>query len=470
MEQTSGFTYQQAMEKLAHLQQEHVLRFWDDLDDEQQQSLLHQIAELDKNLLSTFTQMIKDLESAKHYQPGTLEPMSVIPIPSTQEQQNDYDWAYKVGEQAIGSGKVGAILVAGGQGTRLGFDGPKGTFPVGPITGRTLFQYHTEKLLALEKRYNTTIPFYIMTSEANDQQTREFFRKNSYFGKSPDSFIFFQQGMLSPIDENGKLFLEEKWKIARSPDGHGGLLKALRKNHLITDMATRGVEYLFYFQVDNVLVKICDPAFIGYHVLHNSEMSAKTVYKRSPEEKLGNIGTIDGKVVTIEYTELSKEEKEATTADGRLKFGQGSIAIHVFSRSFFERLTTENIDLPYHLAHKKITHIDALGRRIKPEAPNGYKFEQFIFDAFPFARNVMVMETDRSQDFSPIKNASGEDSPETARQDLRNLFTSWLKEIGVEVPEDVKNIEISPLYALNVRDLKQKLPKDFTFHGDLLLE
>ncbi len=474
MEKGNSITYQEAVEKLSKLGQEHILRFWDELDKAQRQSLLQQIESLEERLLEKFTGMLKSGAAAAPYKPGTLEPLSVIPLPQTTDDLKARHQARQIGEDAIRQGQVGTILVAGGQGTRLGFEGPKGTFPVGPITQRTLFQYHTEKLLALERKFQTTIPLYIMTSETNDQQTREFFAAHNYFGKSPDSIIFFRQGMLPPIDPSGRLFLEKKWKISMSPDGHGGLLRALQKNHLVDDMRQRGVQYLFYFQVDNALVIICDPVFIGYHILYDSEMSAKTVYKRSPEEKLGNIGRIDGKVVTIEYTELSHEEKYATNADGRLKFGQGSIAIHVFSRSFFERLTNERIELPYHLAFKKITYIDEKGAQIKPDAPNGYKFEQFIFDAFPYARNVMVMETDRKQDFSAIKNAAGEDSPETARRDLSNLFADWLEKAGVAVQRDkeghaLHKIEISPLFAIDAEELSERL-NPIDIRGDLLLE
>src|SRR4030067_857555 len=273
-----------------------------------------------------------------------------------------------------------------------------------------------------------------MTSEANHQQTISFFKQHRYFGRQAERFVFFKQGMHPAISREGRIFLAEKHQLSRSPDGHGGLLKAIKKNCVLEDMENRGLEILFYFQVDNVLVNLCDPAFLGFHILQHSEMSAKTVYKIHPEEKLGHIGTIDGKICTIEYTELSRDEMYAVNADGRLKFGQGSIAIHVFNVSFFKRLLqTEGSALPYHVAHKKIPHVNDAGTLVNPAKANGYKIEQFIFDAFPFAEKVLVMETDRKSDFSPIKNAAGDDSVQAARQDLANMWGGWLEELGVAI-------------------------------------
>jgi len=242
---------------------------------------------------------------------------------------------------------------------------------------------------------------------------------------------------------------------------------------VLENMMSRDLQVIFYFQVDNVLTKICDPIFLGLHHLRGAEMSAKTVYKRDAGEKLGSIGRIGGRVVTIEYTELSDEEKEMRR-DGRLKFGQGSIAIHAFSVSFLHRLIAGNNELPFHIAFKKIAAIDELGEPVRPETPNGYKFEQFIFDAFPHARSVMVMETRREQDFSPIKNKSGPDSPERARQDLCNIYGLWLERCGYTVNRDeaedvIERIEISSLYAMDDKELCDRLPQDFVLTNPTLL-
>ena len=465
----------ETMNNLKLVGQEHILRFWDELSETQKEEFLKEIDTLELDLIKKFKGLIGEKDKIAGYIPGTLEPYEVIRIPKTPKEKALYAEAVKKGEDALRAGKVGAILVAGGQGSRLGFNGPKGVFQVGPITDRTLFQYHTEKIMALEKRFNTVIPFYIMTSKMNHQDTMSFFENHNYFNRPKESFIFFSQGMLPTLDEDGCLILENKAHLSLAPDGHGGLIKALDVNGLVKDMADKGIDWLYYFQVDNVLVNICDPAFIGYHIGYESEMSAKTVYKLYPEEKLGNIGLIDGKVATIEYTELSEEEKNARTSDSLLKFGQGSIAIHVFSRSFFERLLLDKKELPYHIAHKKITKIDQNGHKIVPDEPNGYKFEQFIFDIFPYAKKVAVMETDRSEDFSPIKNAEGVDSPETARADLMEQFARWLEGAGISIERDVtgnvKNrIEISPLYANDEQSLKSRIRENFSSKEDLLLE
>ncbi len=453
--------------------QEHILQFLDLLDSKQQQELLGQIKQIDFKLLNYCRSLLTSKEKAGHYIPGTLRPISVIELPKTPAEQKEVEKARNLGEQVIAKGKVAVVLVAGGQGTRLGYDGPKGTFPVGPVTGRTLFQYHTEKILALEKRLHTVIPFYIMTSEMNYLQTTKFFAHHHYFGKDKDTMIFFRQGMLPTLSDTGKMFLEEKGKISAAPDGHGGLLRALFKNKILDDMEKRGVEYIFYFQVDSPLTQVCDPVFIGNHVLHGAEMSAKSVYKSDPFEKLGNIGQVNGKNVVIEYTELSAMEMEARQPDGRLVFGQGSIGVHVFSVSFFRRLEKENIRLPYHLAHKKIPWINDSGRLVKPVKPNGFKFEQFIFDALPFAEKIMVQETDRKKDFSPIKNKEGQDSPEQARQDLENLFGAWLEKAGFPVQRDQTGnvldvIEISPLVAMNEQEFLERKPTAQQIKGGYL--
>jgi len=465
----------QLVQELKRCGQEHILQFIDQLDEKQQQILLRQVNEIDFKLLEYCRSLLQNKHQTGQYVPGTLQPIKVIELPKTPEEMAGVDRARACGEQTIAQGKVAVMLVAGGQGTRLGYDGPKGTFPVGPVTGRTLFQYHTEKILALERRLQTVIPFYIMTSELNYSQTTEFFVQKHYFGKDKGTIIFFRQGMLPALSDSGKMFLEEKGKISVAPDGHGGLLRAMFKNNILEDMEKRGIDYIFYFQVDSPLTQVCDPVFIGNHVLNGAEISAKTVYKSDAYEKLGNIGQVNGRTVVIEYSELSEQEKEARNADGRLVFGQGSIGIHVFSVSFLRRLKDKSITLPYHLAHKKIPWIDAAGNQVKAEKPNGFKFEQFIFDALPFAETIMVQETDRKQDFSPIKNRDGQDSPEQARQDLENLFGSWLEKAGIPVKRDnagnvLDVIEISPLVAMNEKEFLDRQPEPQKITGGYLYD
>jgi UDP-N-acetylglucosamine/UDP-N-acetylgalactosamine diphosphorylase len=467
--------YKEASAHLQKMGQEHLLRFWDDLNEQQRQQLLEQILDLDPDVVNRLQTLVRDGEAESDYVPGSLEPATVYELPRNDSEREKRETARKTGEELLRSGVVGAVLVAGGQGTRLGFDGPKGTFEIGPITRRTLFQYFIEKIRKREKRFSTTIPLYIMTSKVNHEDTIGFFKDHDYFGKDPESIRFFRQGMLPSFGPDGNILLKSKSEISLSPDGHGGLLSALKRHGLIEEMKTNGLNVLYYFQVDNVLVDICDPTFLGMHRAHKADMSAKTVYKRDPEEKLGNIGKRDGKYTIIEYSELSDKEKYARGDDGKLIFGQGSIALHVFDVAFLETIVNEKKGLPYHLAHKKVPYVDTDGNHQDPDTPNAFKLEQFIFDAFPFARNVVVMETDRSKEFSPVKNASGSDSPQTARRDLVNTNAELLEACGVTVPRDSDGnctitIEISPLYALTQQELCENYSGPQILDADVLLE
>ena len=454
--------------------QGHVFRFWNELDEEARRVFLKQVKKIDLDLVTRLAQeLVRSPRKAKFS--GQLEPAEVIPIPQTPEQLKRQEEARQVGETVLRAGKVGLILVAGGQGSRLGFPGPKGAFPITPVKNKTLFQWHAEKIRALEKRFAITLPWYIMTSESNDAQTRAFFEENEYFGLRPEQIFFFVQDMLPAVDAAGKIILDRKDHVFTSPNGHGGTLLALRKSGALDDMKKRGIEQLFYFQVDNVLVKIADPVFIGYHVQAKAEMSSKVVPKKHAFEKLGVIGVVDGKLSVVEYSDLSEEDALARNPDGSLKYNAGSIAIHMFRRDFLEAETEKGTKLPYHMAHKRIPFVDENGRRIEPEEPNGFKFETFIFDALRDTTASVVMEVRREEEFSPVKNKSGEDSPETARRDLSDLFGRWLEAAGVKIPRDSKGhvrgrIEISPLFALDEQELVRKIDADhILFSGELYL-
>ena len=451
--------YRELLDKFRSIGQEHVFQFWPELVEGQRRQLLAQLEALDVQLIVELQNLLKKLSENRHYTPGTLRPFEVTTLPQNPKEQKIFEDSKKEGERLLRDGKVGALVVAGGQGTRLGFNGPKGCYPVGPVSDRTLFQYHFEKVLALEKRFKTFIPFYIMTSGFTHEETVTFLKDKNYFGKHPKDVMLFQQRMLPALDERGKILLKTKDGIALAPDGHGGMIKAIQQHDVLQDMIRREIDYIFYFQVDNPLVQICDPVFIGFHARAGAEMSAKTIYKNNPFEKLGNIGWLGEKVVIIEYTELSDQEKLQRNADGKLTFGQGSIAIHCFSRHFLERLVHSATSLPFHIAHKKIEHITKDGTLSRPLKENGYKFEQFIFDCFGIAEKVLVLETDRCYDFSPIKNkdTDGVDCPETARRDLTNLFRSWLAYCGVKREVDGRWLEISPLDALDAKELCEKL-------------
>ncbi|NOY79048.1 MAG: UDPGP type 1 family protein [Calditrichaeota bacterium] len=454
--------------------QGHVFRFWDDLTEKEQKRFLEQLKKIDLDLINHLVETFIRNPRPRRFD-GELEPPQTIPIPKTKAEIARAREAKKIGEEALRSGKVGLILVAGGQGTRLGYPGPKGMFPITPVKNKSLFQWHAEKIRALEKRYGVELPWYIMTSESNDQPTREFFEANNYFGLKASQIVFFVQDMLPAVDKEGRILLDEKGHVFTSPNGHGGTLLALYESGALEDMKRRGVEQLFYFQVDNVLVKIADPIFLGYHIQQNAEMSSKVVPKRDPFEKLGVIGIYNGKLSVVEYSDLSEEDMLARNPDGTLKYNAGSIAIHFFRRDFLEAETEKGFKLPYHVAHKKIPYLDETGRRIEPDAPNGYKFETFIFDALRDTTSSVVMEVVREEEFSPVKNKEGEDSPQTARRDLTDLFGRWLEKAGVKIPRDEFNhvigaIEISPLFALDEEELIRKIgSRKIVFHEKLYL-
>ena len=453
--------YNQLLQKAAAFHQDHVFHYWPELGTEQRKRLLQQVEGIRFELMHDLAQkhILQDRPAPSRPQ---FEPVQAIPVPTTEAEKARHSRMAEIGEALLRQGKVGTILVAGGQGTRLGFDAPKGKYPISPVTQKSLFQLHAEKILALGRRYRTSIPWYIMTSETNHEETIEFFQAHRYFGLNESDVFFFKQGMMPALDREGKLIMDRRDHIFMSPDGHGGVFAALQKSGALEDMQQRQLEQLFYFQVDNVLVKICDPVFIGYHIEHKADMSVKVVRKRDPLEKVGVVGKINGKLGIIEYSDMSEEELRATDREGNLLYNAGSIAIHVLARAFIERVATEDIRLPWHVAFKKVPYIDEYGNPVKPAKPNGYKFEQFVFDALQYVNHAVVLEVDRSEEFSPVKNAEGVDSPETARRDLTRLFARWLRAAGFPLPGDPRKLdelrlEISPLYALDEAEFLAKI-------------
>lgn len=461
--------------KLSAVNQSSVLRFWDQLSPASQSKLSSQLAALD---LAHLPALIKDYVQNKPHipLPASIQPVKAFPTTPTPDLADYYKKALIRGQELIAQGAVAAFLVAGGQGTRLGYDGPKGEYPVTPIRHKPLFQVFAEQILARGRQFNTVIHWYIMTSDVNDAPTRAFFAKNNHFGLNPKQVHFFQQGMMPAFSNDGQLLLADKDSLALSPDGHGGSLRALQKSGALAEMKSLGVQHLSYFQVDNPLVQCIDPLFIGLHDLTGSEMSSKTITKATPSEKVGNFCIGDGKLQVIEYSDLPESLALEVLSDGTPKFNAASIGIHILTVSFVERLNAGGqLQLPWHRAEKKVPYVDQNGAPIKPQSTNAVKLEQFVFDAIPLAQNAMVYTTQRLEDFSPVKNATGPDSPETctAHQIQRNA--NWLRSAGVEIP--IKNgkpdatLEISPLFALCADDLKfKKLPKEIPAGAKLLLE
>lgn len=463
-------TYEAAKALLKKNGQEHLLAFWSKLSAEERRGLLSQIETIDFESIRRMQGMLNDSATAAGAG-SEIEPDSVTELAALMERErNESLSAY--GESALARGEVGVLLVAGGQGSRLGFEGPKGAYALGPVSNASLFEIHARKVLALEQGYGAQIPFYIMTSQANDVVTREFFEQNDYFGLAPERVLFFTQGMWPALDRKGRILLETPGHIFMSPDGHGGTITALRERGMFDDMDRRGIRSLFYFQVDNPLVEIADPLFIGFHLKAGADISTKVCTKRDPQEGLGVVAVRDGRSMIVEYSELTPAQMQARRSDGRLNLLFGSVAIHVFSVAFLKREAT--VALPLHIAFKKVPYVNSEGQCVKPDGPNAYKFEKFIFDVIPEAKVAINVEFDRLQEFSPVKNATGNDSPATAQRDMIRKFAGWLEFCGVQVPrqedgESRYRIEIDPCFAMNAEELQKKLRTGFTLDADLLL-
>src|SRR5688572_25702263 len=462
--------------KLQQIGQEQVLRFWDELDEPRRQRLAGQLAALDLDEIAELVETHVRRKPPADI-PAKIEPPNVLPRTADKGREEMYAKALRLGKELLDAGKIGAFLVAGGQGTRLGYDGPKGEFPVTPVREKPLFQVFAEQLLAAVKRHGKPIPWYIMTSELNDAPTRAFFEKHAYFGYPKQDVVFFTQGMMPAFGFDGKMLLAEKDSLALSPDGHGGSLRALAKSGALADMKHRGIAHLPYFQVENPVTRLIDPLFLGLHALYESEMSSKTIPKSHPKEKLGNFGVVESggerKLIVIEYSDLPDELAEKRDDQGNLLFNAGSIAIHALDVGFIDRLNRSGkLELPWHRAEKKVPFMDDAGREVEPQKPNAVKLEQFVFDAIPMARNPLVYETDRAEEFSPVKNAEGPDSPATSRRDQIRRAARWLAAAGVEVPyredgEPDAIVEVSPLFADSEEALKARdLPSDRIQAGD----
>jgi len=460
-----ALTLNEARTQLAAHGQEHVLDHWERLDEPARATLLEQIEALSWVNIERMQRELQQAGTASG--PAAVEPDAVLELDADALAE-----AATAGEAALRSGRVGVILVAGGQGSRLGYDGPKGCYPVGPLSDDTLFAIHAKKIIALERRYETAIPFYVMTSVANDAPTRAFFADNDCFGMAPERVKFFTQGMWPGLWPDGRLVLEAPDRIFVSPDGHGGTLSALKDTGMLDDMATRGVDTLYYFQVDNPMVHIAEPAFVGVHVSRGCDMSLKVCAKRDAQEGLGVVVRSAGRPGIVEYSDLTEAQKSETGPDGRLKLLFGSVAIHIFSREFLEKEAVA--DMPLHVAHKKVPYCDAQGEVVKPDNPNAYKFEKFIFDALPDADTSVNLAFDREDEFSPVKNAEGADSPETCKRDLGRKFAGWLEACGCTVPRGsdgypLNQIEIDPLFANSAEELREQLGEPITIDADILL-
>jgi UDP-N-acetylglucosamine/UDP-N-acetylgalactosamine diphosphorylase len=392
-----------------------------------------------------------------------LSPVPVIGLPKTETERNKRLHAKSVGEEAIKKGKVAILVVAGGQGSRLGFDGTKGKFNISTIKKKSFFKLNAEKILALEKRYNTKLTWLVMTSESNDAETRDYFEENEFFGLQRENVFIFKQGMLPTVDTSGNVLMKSPYEPLMNPDGHGGCINAMVDSGGLNILKRRGIEYIFYYQIDNALIVMADPIFIGYHILNRSDMSGKVLPKAYPEEKIGIFGYDNKKMRVIEYSDLSREDMYAKDSNGNLLYSAGNIAIHIISVDFIERIGS--LLLPIHIARRKVTSIDGETEAIK--------FERFIFDAFAEANNPTLLEAKREDEFAPTKNMEGVDSINSARKMMTEFFATWLESAGIKVPRNggyvFGNIEVSPLFALDREEFLERFSDNLKLDGGFSL-
>ena len=386
--------------------QTYLLHYMDMLSGEQRSRMEQTLEEIDWSLL--------DKLQHKENKRGVFAPLGAMNLQEIAEQKDEFE---KIGLEAIRAGKVGAVLLAGGQGTRLGFEHPKGTFNIGLTHELFIFEQQMKNLMEVIDKAGVFVPLYIMTSEKNNEETIQFWEKHSYFGYDKSYVRFFVQEMVPAVDYEGRIYMEEPDKIAMSPNGNGGWFSSMEKCGLMEDLHKRNIEWLNVFAVDNVLQRIADPVFIGATLKAGCQSGAKVVRKADPYEKVGALCLEDGKPSIVEYYELTKEMAEATNEKGDLEYGFGVILNYLFRLDKLEEIVDNK--MPLHVVEKKIPYIDLEGNHIKPEQPNGYKFETLVLDMVHLMENCLSFEVDRTKEFAPIKNKTGVDSIDTARELLK---------------------------------------------------
>ena len=395
--------------------QEHLLDEYEKLDGTKQKQLLDQIEHIDFELINS---LYNNTKKEVDVQESKISPIEYL----DKDKLNGYYKSFQeTGEKAIRAGKLAAVTMAGGQGTRLGHNGPKGTFDIGLDSHKSLFELLSDSLKTQGKKYDVTIPWFIMTSEENNEQTIEFFAKHRFFGYEKDKNIFFfKQGELPMVDTEGKILIGENGLIKEAADGHGGIYEALVKNGMTQKMRELGVEWVFIGGVDNCLVKMVDPVLMGIAIDKKVTAAGKSVVKANPKEKVGVFCKKNGRPSVIEYTEIPDDMAEQVDENGELVFGESHILCNLFNIDAIERMG--NKPLPYHTAFKKATYIDKDGNKVVPDGPNAYKFEAFLFDAFGELDDMAILRVKREEEFAPVKNATGTDSPETARELYRKFY------------------------------------------------
>lgn len=411
---------QKAKEILKEYNQNHIVKLFDKIDEEKQAELAKQVLGIDFHKI---TELYENTKKEIEIKEKTITPISYLDKAKlSSEEKKKFD---TLGIESVKKGEYAVVTMAGGQGTRLGHSGPKGTFKLDVYgKGKYLFEILAENLKDANKKYGVTIPWYIMTSKENNEQTKDFLEKNNYFGYDKSSVTLFTQGELPLVDTKGKLLISKDMKIKEASDGNGGTYSSLRSSGALADMKERGVKWVFIGSVDNALLKMVDVTLLGMTIDKNYQIASKTVAKANPQERVGVFCKCNNHPKVIEYTELPEKMAEEVDNNGELKYGESHIMCNLYSVDAIEKISKET--LMYHTAFKKNSYIDENGKEVIPEEPNSYKFESFIFDAFEFFDDIAILRGKREDDFAPVKNKEGVDSPRTAKE-LYEKY--WAREI-----------------------------------------
>ena len=390
--------------------QEHVIRLMEKLNESQKKELIEQISKIDfHQIKELYDNTKKEIEIKEN----KIEPLPYLDKKKlSKEQKEEFD---KLGKEVIENGQYAVVTMAGGQGTRLGHSGPKGTFKLDVYgKGKYLFEILAENLKEANQKYGTVIPWYIMTSKQNNDETIEFMEKHNYFGYNKNSVRFFAQSELPLLSTEGKLLIGKDMKIKEASDGNGGTYSSLRASGCLAEMKEKGIKWVFIGGVDNALLKMADITLLGTAIKQNVQIASKSIVKANPHERVGVFGKMNGHPKVIEYSEMPEKMAEELDENGELKYGEAHIMCNLYTIEAIEKISKE--PLIYHSAFKKNSYIDENGKEIIPSEPNAFKFESFIFDAFEFFDDIAILRGKREEDFAPVKNRTGEDSPRTAKE------------------------------------------------------
>ncbi len=401
---------QDTIDLLKVYNQDHIIKLLEKADGEKKQALIEQISSIDfHQLKELYDNTKKEIEIKEN----KIEPLPYLDKEKLSEEQKEE--FQRLGEEVIEKGEYAVVTMAGGQGTRLGHSGPKGTFKLDVYgKGKYLFEILAENLKEANQKYGKVIPWYIMTSKENNDETIEFMEKHNYFGYDKDSVRFFAQSELPLLDVNGKLLIGKDMRIKEASDGNGGTYSSLRASGCLAEMKEKGIKWVFIGGVDNALLKMADTILLGMAIQKKVQIASKSIVKANPHERVGVFAKMNGHPKVIEYSEMPDKMAEEVDSDGELKYGEAHIMCNLYTIEAIEKISKET--LIYHSAFKKNSYIDENGKEVIPTEPNSYKFESFIFDAFELFDDIAILRGKREDDFAPVKNRDGVDSPKTAKE------------------------------------------------------